>query len=351
MFLVQLPFGGFEVAGPGGVRVGVALVRAGQHLCHPGQLLPAQVGQGAGVQRLVGLQACPLLGGGELLAQPGCLDLGCCDLAGGFGVGEAHEVVEHVGRHAEVRAEFGMALVCDIEAVQAVEPDKSIVRGQQEILPGHVGFGGRVGFGGFQQDDPWPVGCEIRPFQHGPLGALDIDLQEVDGSAHVLPADLRKRFHHDRDGAHGPSVRAVPFRQAAVQRGQPRAFDDLQDSGAGLRAKRDGQRRVAPACRLQPARIGRHRLDVDAGPAPFIERAGDGVVVGMLGAGVDVEPCPDMPQRTPQHHVLEVLGVGYEGHASFLPLLSREDGREVVTTALLRRVGSTAGGDARRAGP
>ncbi len=48
---------------------------------------------------------------------------------------------------------------------------------------------------------------------------------------------------------------------------------------------------------------------MDASPSVFIERFAYGIDGRMLGADIDIEAVFDEAQRSPEHDVLEILGV------------------------------------------
>jgi len=226
----------------------------------------------------------------------------------------AHVVVEHPERRGEARTQRLDPLRGDVEAVQAVEPGEAIVRLQQDRLPGgvvgHLGAGPRR----LHQDDPRPEPGEVGAGQHPLLGALHVDLEEVDGARRILLADAGQRVGGHDDAADRPAGRVVLPGQRPVERGQAGSLDRVEDLLALAVVERDLQGDVAGPLRLQLQEMLQARLEVHAVPVAVVEGAGHRMHRRVGGARIDVEAAGDLAQRTHQHDVFAVLRVGDHGH-------------------------------------
>ncbi len=243
------------------------------------------------------------------------LGLGIADALRPYAVGRAQEVVEHVGRGGEGGRQRVVALGRHVVAVEPVEPDEAVVRVQQQLLPRVVGGDGGVGRGRLGQHDPGTERHEVGAFQHRPLRALDVDLEEVDVGSRVQAADLGQGAHRHHDLAHGARA-GMCGGDGGVERRQPGALDRVQHRLARPCAQRQLQGDVARPGGAQAGGLGGKRLDVHSAPAAVVEGAGDAVLVRVLGADVDKEAALDRAECPPQEDVLEVLGVGDERHGA-----------------------------------
>ena len=109
------------------------------------------------------------------------------------------------------------------------------------------------------------------------------------------------------------------LRNCGTRRGQSRARHLVENGLARRRPQGELKVGVERTCGGEALEIVLRRLDVEAAPAPVVEGARDRTFVRMPCADIDVEPVRDVPQRPPEHDVLEVLRVGHEGHGSAHP--------------------------------
>ena len=156
-----------------------------------------------------------------------------------------------------------------------------------------------------------PEAPPVAAAQHLGLGALDVDLEEVDRGDAVRLAELGKRRDRHPTRAVG---RAERFRAARVTLERARKAVqpvDLVEVGLARpvsdeRAEREVARTDLPVQRRKMLL----RLDRNAAPALEIEVERDVVADRMPGADIDVEPRALAFEELGEVIVLEVLRVG-----------------------------------------
>ena len=163
-------------------------------------------------------------------------------------------------------------------------------------------------------DDPGAIVPEIRSAQHALLGALDVDLEEMDDRWGETPADLGKRR-----GLQDAALRFLASRcggggHVSDQGRQVGVFTEVEQLLRHVIADRLRQVHVPLPRFAQTPMVLHGRLDVHAVPATFVERAGHRHDRRVGGTHVDVEATRDIAEGPHQHDVFAVLRVGDHGH-------------------------------------
>ena len=100
----------------------------------------------------------------------------------GLDVADLEDVLERGRRGFEAGCKLAR-LLGDVIAVEAVEPGVAIAVCDEQRLPRLPGRRQRVGCERLDHDDLRPEVLPIAAEQHVPLGAFDVDLEEIEGSA------------------------------------------------------------------------------------------------------------------------------------------------------------------------
>ena len=114
---------------------------------------------------------------------------------GPFCVGCPHKVVEDVDRRPKSIGQDIVPLRRDVEPVESVEPDKTVICLDENGLPCVVRRHGRHRRRRLNQDDPRSERAEVGAGQHSALGALFIYLEEMDCASSMVAADTCQGIH------------------------------------------------------------------------------------------------------------------------------------------------------------
>ena len=172
-------------------------------------------------------------GGDQPARQDRCAALGFMNAPSPFAISRPEEVVEYVRRRPEGARQSLMHLGCDIEAIEPIEPDKSVVGSDKNEFPFAMGLGCGHRRCRLDHHDPWSERCKIRSGQNSALRALDIDLEEMDRRGRVAPTDIGEGVDCDLSHLHVHAGTADGGDARCLGRRQPGAFDDKHFGAAG----------------------------------------------------------------------------------------------------------------------
>ena len=227
------------------------------------------------------------------------------------------EVVEDVWRDLEC-GRSSHALIAQEPGIQAVEPDGLIARRCQKGRPGRIIALRTIGACRLDHEQFRSVPLPVGALQDLVFSALCVDFQKMD----VLTRGMR--VEHLGQGADLDFACLHPQMTPLRFRWRPR----LQGRGAkhGIVGMVHVESEAALSCTERELQIdiaralmgesweNRTRLDVDAAPASFVERPGDGIDIRLPRPDIDIEAGLDVAENATQHHVLEVLSVADEAH-------------------------------------
>ena len=230
-----------------------------------------------------------------------------------FGVRAADiRLVEHAHREREEFDEFRVVRR-RVEAIEAIEEAESVPGPGEDVLPPVVHLHGGIRKRRLDDDDPRSPHGEGDATQHFELEPFHVDLEEVDLAPFeaVLGEQMVESGRGNLDVHHLVPIH-VDTSDVLGDGGQPGAEHLVKRDRAGRIPGAGLEHDVPRSVRTEFPRIGLGGLDVDARPAPLVERLGDAVDQRMRSADIDIASVDDVLQCPPEDDVLGVLCVRAE---------------------------------------
>ena len=217
--------------------------------------------------------------------------------------------IEYIGRRAECRTQLRM-FRAQIETIQSVKIDCLVAPIQEQCLPLLVTERLRERQRAFDDHDPG-TSRRIRPTsQYRRFETLDIDLEPVHLATGMHREDLRQRYTGHDDLGQFEAALSMPLGNHRVGR-RNAGPDDLEEvQHAGLSRDRSLDHRLVGPMGSQRIGIASRRFDMNTSPSALIEHQTDRIDQRVLCTDIDVKAAIDVRQRTPEHDIFKILGIG-----------------------------------------